>query len=71
MRIPADSAADPSELEAQTLADSAPATYTILRGDTLYRVAERFGITVAELASANGIAEDDLIYPGQILVIPE
>lgn len=71
LRIPADSAADPSELEAQTLADPAPATYTILRGDTLYRVAERFGITVAELASANGIAEDDLIYPGQILVIPE
>ena len=71
LQIPTASPADPGELESQTPADPESITYIIRSGDTLYRVAERFGITVAELASANGIAEDDLIYPGQVLVIPE
>ncbi len=45
-------------------------TYTVLPGDTLLEVAIHFGLSVAELANANGIANYHLIYPGQVLFIP-
>ena len=40
------------------------------RNDTLSEIAARFGTTVNALTLANGIADPDLIYPGQVLVIP-
>src|SRR5256884_2560431 len=43
--------------------------YVVSRGDTLYSIARRFGITVAVLKQANGLTSD-LIRPGQRLVIP-
>ena len=42
-------------------------TYTVVRGDTLWRIARRFGTTVARLASVNGIKNPDLIFPGDVL----
>ena len=42
-------------------------TYTVRAGDTLWDIAQTYGITVAALAAANGIADPDLIYPGEIL----
>jgi LysM repeat protein len=47
-----------------------PSTYTVVAGDTLSRIAARFGTTVAALASANGITNVNLIYVGQVLQIP-
>ena len=52
----------------------APATtcaspYAVQRGDTLYRVALRCGTTVAAIAAANGITNQNLIFVGQQLVI--
>ena len=44
--------------------------YTIVSGDTLGGIASRFGVSVSELASANGIANPNLIYAGQQIVIP-
>ena len=44
--------------------------YTISRGDTVSRIAARFGITESALLSANGIGDPDRIYPGQVLRIP-
>ena len=49
---------------------SGATTYTVQRGDTLSEIAERFGTTVSALVLANGIADRDLIYPGQVLTIP-
>ena len=49
---------------------SGTTTYTVQRNDTLSEIAARFGTTVNALALANGIADPDLIYPGQVLVIP-
>src|SRR2546428_3702834 len=43
--------------------------YVVSRGDTLYSIARRFGITVAVLKQANGLTSE-LIHPGQRLVIP-
>ncbi|MBI5929420.1 MAG: LysM peptidoglycan-binding domain-containing protein [Chloroflexi bacterium] len=45
-------------------------TYTVQRGDTLSAIARRFGVTVQAIASANNIANPNLIYPGQVLNIP-
>ncbi len=45
-------------------------TYTIQPGDTLFRIAARFGTTVDALASANGIDDPSTIQAGQILAVP-
>ncbi len=44
--------------------------YVVRPGDTLARLAERFGVTVAALQHANGLS-DDIIYVGERLEIPE
>ncbi len=43
--------------------------YVVSRGDTLFLIARRFGLTVTVLKQANGLTSD-LILPGQRLVIP-
>lgn len=45
--------------------------YTVKRGDTLWDIARRYGTTVSELAEINGIANPNLIFPGQVLRILE
>ena len=47
------------------------ATYTVRPGNTLWAIARRFGTTVQELVSLNGIADPNLIYPGQVLRLPD
>jgi LysM repeat protein len=45
--------------------------YTVQPGDSLSRIASRYGSTTAALVQRNPqIADPDLIYPGQIIVIP-
>jgi nucleoid-associated protein YgaU len=56
-------------------APAAPAqqTYTVVRGDTLSAIAKRFygkASDYKKIASANNIANPDLIHPGQRLIIP-
>lgn len=45
-------------------------TYEVQAGDTLSLIALRYGVTVDELVQANGLADPDRIYIGQVLVIP-
>lgn len=49
---------------------SGQGTYTVRAGDSLSRIAQRQGTTVAALVAANGIAVDSIILPGQQLVVP-
>lgn len=44
-------------------------TYTVQPGDTLSEIALRFHTTVAALVEKNGIADPNLIYVGQNLII--
>jgi LysM repeat protein len=44
-------------------------TYTVVEGDTLAAIAQRFGTTVARLQAANGIEDPNEIFIGQVLVI--
>ncbi|MBK7919711.1 MAG: LysM peptidoglycan-binding domain-containing protein [Chloroflexi bacterium] len=46
------------------------AYYTVQQGDNLYRIAEQHGIHFQWLARINAIYNYDLIYTGQVLVIP-
>ncbi len=51
----------------------APRTYTVVSGDTLWAIAERFygdGNRYPEIAAASGIDNPDLIHPGQVVTIP-
>jgi LysM repeat protein len=49
--------------------DSSGQVYTVKRGDTLASIAYRFGTTAWAIASANGLANPNYIYPGQRLRI--
>ena len=45
-------------------------TYIVQRGDTLFRIALRYGIEMESLAQANQITNASRILVGQTLVIP-
>ena len=42
-------------------------TYTVVAGDTLVRIADRFGTTTAALVAINHLSNPNLIYAGQTL----
>lgn len=43
--------------------------YTVRRGDNLWKIANRYRITIASIVSINDIQNPNLIYPGQTLLI--
>lgn len=48
-------------------------TYTVVSGDTLWAISERFygdGSKYQVIADASGVSNPDLIHPGQVLTIP-
>lgn len=45
-------------------------TYTVRAGDSLSRIAARYGISYQRLASYNNIQNSNRIYPGQVIRIP-
>lgn len=45
-------------------------TYTVRRGDTLWRISRRYRVSVRYLAMVNNIQNPNLIYSGQVLQIP-
>lgn len=45
-------------------------TYIVQRGDTLFIIAQRFRTTTAELIRLNNIANPNVIYVGQRLLVP-
>ncbi len=44
-------------------------TYTVKSGDTLSGIAAKYGTTYQEIARKNGIANPNIIHPGQVLKI--
>jgi lipoprotein NlpD len=52
-------------------ASERPSTYRVLRGDTLFSIAFRYGLDYRRLAAANNIAPPYTIYAGQPLLLAE
>jgi len=46
------------------------ASYTVVQGDTVGRIATKYGTTVAALAAANGLTNPSFIRIGQVLKLP-
>jgi len=67
---PARVAADDEQPVADAPDGPAAATYTVKRGDTAFLIARHFGVTQSELLAANGIANANRVYVGQVLAIP-
>jgi LysM repeat protein len=65
LRVPAAAPSSPA-----TPTSSQGKTYVVQQGDTLSKIAVRFGVTVAALQSANNISDPNKVYPGQVLKIP-
>ena len=70
--LPTDSApalqAQAAPAEAEVVAQ---ASHTVVAGDTLLRIADRYGLGVAEIMAANNLANPNLLYAGQVLILPE
>lgn len=49
---------------------SVPATHVVQPGETLFRIALRYGVTVDALRYANGLTEASVLLSGQTLIIP-
>lgn len=60
----------PESSEPATTVPVSEEYYTIQQGDTLFGIAQSFGITVDDLISYNAIADPDAIQAGQRLKIP-
>ena len=50
--------------------DTRPLIYTVQAGDTLFSIAQRFGLTLDEVVEANNISNPDVIFEGDTLTIP-
>lgn len=46
-------------------------TYTVVRGDTLSTIAQRYNTTVDVLTSLNNITAGTILYPGVLLKVPQ
>lgn len=58
-------------LKSEPVADVMPVTtYTVVRGDSLWSIAKRNGLTVSDLASANSLRASATLQLGQKLIIP-
>lgn len=55
---------------AQPPAPSGTRTHVVQPGDTLYAIAARYGVSVQDIAQANGLTLYSIIYVGQTLIIP-
>ena len=57
------------ELDHATADNSNNVEYTVVRGDTLLEIADKFGVSINDIKSANNL-NNDKIKIGQILIIP-
>jgi LysM repeat protein len=48
---------------------AAPATFVIASGDTVFGIAQRFGLRTADVLAWNGLSSSSVIHPGQVLVL--
>jgi LysM repeat protein len=68
--IPGSSTSSGAGSSSSGSASTGSTVHIVKRGEYLSQIAARYGVGLAALASANGIRNTSVIYPGQRLVIP-
>ncbi len=74
--VPTDITADTETAQATsqpiqpTQPSTASAVYVVQRGDDLFRISLKFGLSIDALSQANGIVNPNVIYVGQKLILP-
>lgn len=54
-----------------TTTETTTTTYVVQKNDNLTKIANKYNTTYQEIAAMNKISNVNLIYPGQVLVIPQ
>jgi len=54
---------------AQRIEENSPKYHVVARGETLYRIAMKYGLTVDALRNLNRMSPDQSIHPGQKLMV--
>jgi LysM repeat protein len=67
LKLSASGAVAPAET---AVAATPSGRYTIVSGDTISGIADRFGVSTLSVLTANGLGWSSIIYPGQTLAIP-
>lgn len=60
-----------SHLKMNTIAKTNGRVYRIRRGDTLSRIARRFGTSIKVICKANNLSKRTILIPGRKLIIPK
>jgi membrane-bound lytic murein transglycosylase D len=63
VRVPSSSAG------AERLQKTTPVYHTVQRGETLWKIAQRYGRQTSEILQWNKLSDGDMIYPGQRLLV--
>ncbi|MDD2366891.1 MAG: NlpC/P60 family protein [Desulfuromonadaceae bacterium] len=50
-------------------AQTHPATYKVVRGDSLFRIARKTGVKVADIKALNGLSGKNKLQPGKVLIL--
>ena len=64
---------EPQKENETAASESVHESYVIQPGDTLFQISlERYGDAkeISRICALNGIKEDEIIYPGQVIVLP-
>lgn len=62
---PLDSTQSPPTRDDWSTQGQTPTSYVVQQGDTLSSIGQKLGVPYTQLAQANGLANPNLIYPGQ------
>lgn len=70
LRAPSAAPAPPDRGDAGGGSRASGATHTVRAGDTLWAIAQHYGVTVRAISDANDLGAAAVIFPGQELTIP-
>ena len=60
----------PTEIPEVVTPPTTVVTYTVVSGDMLWKIAQTYGVTWEQIAEVNKLANPNLIFPGDVFVIP-
>ncbi|NLF05671.1 MAG: LysM peptidoglycan-binding domain-containing protein [Actinomycetales bacterium] len=70
LTIPGTSTAEPEQKKAKKAKKTSAATYTVVAGDTVSRIASKHGVSVSSIVKANDLDSRAFIVVGQKLTLP-